>query len=70
MNISSLGAHHDGVNNLNCTHWDNFIMAPKFQPYNQLNSWLFSKCSKIQLKEFLMDYEKYSFIYYHMNSLK
>ncbi|CAF1015162.1 unnamed protein product [Brachionus calyciflorus] len=52
----NLGTDHDGLaNSKECPEWDNYIMAPKFFPYNQLNSWKFSKCSIKKMKEFLLE---------------
>ena len=50
----NLGTDHDG-NSDTCSEWDNYIMAPKFFPYNQINSWKFSKCSISKIKRFLKD---------------
>lgn len=54
----NLGADHDGLSNSECSEWDNYIMASKFFPYNQLNSWRFSNCSIRRIKEYLLDFEK------------
>ena len=56
---SSLGAKHDGVEENNCSSWDNYLMSPIFLPYNQNNSWVFSKCSKNMIKKYLANPEKY-----------
>lgn len=54
----NLGADHDGLSNSECSEWQNYIMASKFFPYNQLNSWLFSNCSIQRIKEYLLDFDK------------
>lgn len=50
----SLGTDHD--NNLinECNEWNNYIMATKFYPYNQKNSWFFQIAQKIVSRNFCM----------------
>jgi hypothetical protein len=55
----ALGSQHDDLHICDCDEWDNYLMAPKRQNYNQINSWSLSKCSIEMIKQFLIESQTY-----------